>query len=83
MPYLVSAMSNWARAERLGYMTLDKSGKVSKAAENNDAIQCCARMSFSLSLFLLQAGNNERAFLGDDQIIECNIGRDVLASSAA
>ena len=28
MPYLVSAMSNWARAERLGYLTLDPSGKV-------------------------------------------------------
>lgn len=27
-PYLVSAMSNWARAERLGYLTLDKQGKV-------------------------------------------------------
>ena len=33
MPYLVSAMSNWARAERLGYMTLDSSGKVSSSAE--------------------------------------------------
>ena len=30
MPYLVSAMSNWARAERLGYMTLNSKGKVTE-----------------------------------------------------
>ena len=28
-PYLVSAMSNWSRAERLGYLTLNRQGKVS------------------------------------------------------
>ena len=30
-PYLISAMSNWARAERLGYARLDTAGKVSEA----------------------------------------------------
>ena len=27
-PYLVSAMSNWARAERLGYLTLNQKSQV-------------------------------------------------------
>lgn len=37
MPYLVSAMSNWARAERLGYITLNESGKVGQ-----DLFFCCS-----------------------------------------